>query len=45
MADAATPKLDPKMLILPLVFIFGKKIDWKDPFVGELACFLGSLSN
>jgi hypothetical protein len=33
----ASPKLDPKMLILPLVFIFGKKIDWKDPFVVMVA--------
>lgn len=34
MADTpATPKMDIKMLILPLVFIFGKKIPWSDPWV------------
>ena len=33
MADAAAPKLDFKMLVLPAVMIFSKKIDFKDPVV------------
>jgi hypothetical protein len=32
----AAPKLDIKMLIVPAVLYFGKKIDFKDPAVMEM---------
>ena len=36
MADPATPKFDFKMLVVPAILFFGKKIDYKDPKIVEL---------
>lgn len=43
MADPATPKFDFKMLIVPAILFFGKKIDFKDPQIADLVrnCFIG----
>lgn len=40
---AAAPKFDFKMLVVPAILFFAKKIDFKDPAVLELVrnCFIG----
>lgn len=45
MADPAAPKFDVKMLVVPAILFFGKKIDFKDPQVVELTrnCFFGAV--
>ena len=37
MAAPASPKFDFKMLILPAILLFSKKIDFKDPEIVKLA--------
>lgn len=42
---AAAPKFDFKMLVVPAILFFGKKIDFKDPATLELVrnCFIAGV--